>query len=83
MPDPEQRDAHALGERRHEQCRHGTFSDEAYIIDARTGAETPIADPLCAWSPTETWPPQLSRLWGNGVDFRRDCAVCACFSPLE
>jgi len=70
------------GEARHEQCRYGIFAAEAYHVDAR-GKETPFAMPLCAWKIEGPRPPLLDRVWSGAIDFDRDCAKCACFTPVE
>lgn len=71
----------AEGEIRHEQCRYGIFSSEAYRVDAR-GKETPFAMPMCGWRIEGPRPPLLERLWSGAIDFSRDCAVCQCFEAV-
>jgi len=69
------------GERRHEKCRYGIFSAEAYTIGP-DGVERPFAMPLCAYQPPEKSPPAISRSWGGAIEFDRDCAVCKAYHPL-
>lgn len=57
-------DSWALGERRHEKCKHGVFSAEAYRYTPETGESEPFAMPLCSWRPTGAHPPALTRAWG-------------------
>lgn len=77
--DPTEWDA---GERRHEQCRFGVFSEQAWRVDMN-GTETPMALPLCAWQHGEIVPPAVARAWGGAIEYDRDCARCAAFSTLS
>lgn len=70
------------GERKHETCRFGIFSRQAYSIDS-SGRQTPHVVPLCAWKPDEDVPPHVHRYIGGAIDFERDCRDCTCHRPVE
>lgn len=60
-------------------CKFRDLSDEAYRIDAATGAETRIDVWLCTWPTTlAAVPAWLDRRIGKGpaIDPDRDCINC-------
>ncbi len=68
-------------ERRHEQCRFGTFAPEAYWIDPETGAENPVALPVCSFKAPCAIPPRAEFALGNALH-SDDCEKCRAYQPL-
>lgn len=83
MPDDADPTEWTRGEQRHERCRFGTFSAEAYAVASDGSGERPIVMPLCAWEFGEATPPAVARMWGGAIEFDRDCARCATFREIE